>query len=774
MPQDFNQWLTQQNIQPGEPLDTGAGKRPYTDFDSFMAAQQPEADKLEPATQAQVPKMGAPQEAPVEPTQAPVQNGQVSDLEQPYSPQPQVETTSAGPSQFSGGILGGIGSAGEAIKPDTQEAVQNYIRDEGLPTAAGLAGGLLAASTAPVSVPTLILATAAGAGLGGFAGEYGEQKLKQVGLIEKPVDEMDIKTEQDIMEQAIWRGGEEALWSLVPDAVIVGSKGLFRKMFKPGTEDVVKLALEEVVKKEAAKKGEEAILTVSDVSDIAAFDMMDALAANSMAKNVLTEARAKQREQVLSAAQRFLGEQKGPAAQYATNLTDEMISQYVGANFEIMNNHATAALVRRALTNAQELKKNVARAKYNAIGDLMEPDMANQLMVKEATGRLDRKGNPVYRIKNLSNFDASFPVDLRSTRKVAEDQMEIGSRLMGEEAKGTAGLLTPELKELIGMADMTDFKAASTKLSQMKNESASLMGVENAANRKRLLDDAIRQLDNALNDSLAKASEAGIRGPNGETLEELKAAADAVWKEQSDDFGNKFIKEILKHTDPKDGNPAELSRLFLKDDTHALKIVKALGEGEPELMEAARNAIKGQVANDIFVPFDKARGRYSSPSYEDLEGRKEALMMLFSKEEYNDMVKLADSLARVNGEDRANILSFAQQARESGQAIQILQDVAQGNNPLPNMQKFFATLGMAFGGGHLMTNKAFIATMKNASDEGLPPYLQRQYMSRVAHQLINYYNSQDASMTAEQRARWEDQLEAEKDYRTFLQQNKKE
>lgn len=776
MSQDFNQWLSQQNKPAGEPLDTGAGKQPYTDFNDFMSSQQPEANTLQPETQEAIQQRpAAPQPTPAEPqpTQAaPVQNGQVSDMGESFKPQPQVETTSAGPSQFAGGILGGIGSAGEAISEESQESVQNYIRDEGLPTAAGIAGGLLAASTAPVSVPLLIMTTAAGAGMGAAVGEYTEQKLKQADIIPKPIDESHIRTEQDILEQSLWRGGEEAMWSVVPDVVMVGSKGLFRKLFKPGTENEVKLALQNVVEKEATKRGEEAILTVSDVSDIAAFEMMDALASNSMAKNVLTEARGKQREQVLGAAQRFLAEQKAPAAEFGMNTTDEMIRSYVGASFDTMNNHATAALVRRALTNSQELKKNVARAKYNAIGDIMEPKLIDQMTVREATGRVDRKGNPVYRLRNLTNLEADFPVDLRSTRKIAEEQMELGQRLTAEDSTGVAGMLTPELKELIGMADHTDFKAASTKLSQMKNESASLVGVENAANRKRLLDDAIKQLDVALNDSLTRASQAGLRGPNGESLEELKAAADAVWKEQSDDFGNKFIKEILKKTDPKDGNPGELSRLFLKDDAHALKITKALSEGEPELMEAARHAIKGQVANDIFVPFNKARGRYSSPSYEDLEGREKALKMLFSNEEYDDMVQLADSLSRVNGEDRANVLSFAQQARESGQAIQILQDVVQGQDPLPNMRKFFATLGMAFGGGHLMTSKAFTATMRNAADDTLPPYLQRQYMSRVSHQLINYYMSQDADMTEDQRTRWESQVDAEKDYKVFLNQNK--
>ena len=520
------------------------------------------------------------------------------------------------------------------------------------------------------------------------------------------------------------------------------------------------------------KKAMDENVMTNDVMDSAFLEMADAVASNSLGGNLVKSQKATQKEMVEGAAHKFLAQQKHEAAEFGMTTTESDIANYVGANFEVMNAHAVAAITRKGITDAQSLQKNLARVKYDAIGDIMEPDMLKNQVVREPTGRMDSKGNPVYRLRKVNDIPAEFPVDLTGVRRVAEDELAVAARLVkdGAESNEAFKQLTPEMKELIGFADKTDFKTAAKKLSDMKAESRDLVGVEKAAVRKRSLDMAIDQLDAALNDAMQRATDAGVVAPNGQTLKELKTEADAIWKEQADDFGNKFIKQILDHTDAKNGSPEELARLFLKDETHALKIMKALDQGQGQATtEAARQAIKGSVAESIFMPFDAVRGTYRSPSFEDLEGRKDALMKLFSKEEYDDMVDIANSLARVNGEHRANVLAFAQQAKESGKTIQIVQDIMAGQNPLPNFQDLATTLLTAMGGAKMLTSPRAMKAFKWADDPTIPPYLRRQSVSRAAHMIYNYHQTLQDTMTDEERKRWEERIKEEQEYRRALQ-----
>ena len=745
----FNDFLEKQKgIEPGQPLDTGAGTQPRTTFKEFLA-QQSDQPTVEPETIKAVTK------------EQPSQKPTVSDID---TPKPTDR------------FLQGAGAGGQLETPDRalsetpeelsaglETSISNFARDEGLPTvigtaAAATAGTLMLGATAPVSVPLMLLGTALGGAVGGFAGEVVEQELKMADVIGKPASEADIQTQGDILKQAGWRGLEEGVFSLVPDVLYHGTKVAAQGIFKFGaqSENILKVSLENTIRKEAAKRGDAPIRTLTDVTDVAAFEMMDALASNSLMKSRLVHQKAAQTEQVLGAAERFIGEQKIEAAEFGLGALDKDIRSYVGAAYENMNAHGVAAITRKALTDAQEVQKSLARAKYSELGDVMEPQIANAPASLVDTGKLDPRGKPIYSIKQ-PHINPSFPVDLKGPRAVAEKQMDLAMGLVEEDAQGKAfGMLTPEMKELLSFKDVTDFKSASAKLAMMKGESRSLVGVENAANRKRLLDDAITALDDSLNTSLKAADEAGVRGADGMLPSQMKAEGDAIWKEQSEDFGNRFIKEILTQTDRVNGAPEELAKLFLKDDTHALKIIKALDQGgDLESMDAARSAIKGSVADGIFAPFNPSRGKFSAPAHADLEGRESALKMLFSGQEYDDMVDIANSLSRVHGEDRANILSFAQQARESGAALQLMQDMTTLKDPITNFQKFYSTMLTAFGAGRILTTPGLIKTFKNASDTTLPPYLQRQYMTRFTHTYMNFLMSQEASMSPEQREQWQ-------------------
>ncbi len=778
---DFDDWMNQSNIQQGQPLDTGAGKRPYTDFDDFMGSQQTAPTELTTDTQQAVQQQ--------QPTAPSPQNGQVSDLT-PQAPQEEPGLIQQGINtavDFGSQALDVI----EEINPLTQiggaiggmlgdkEDVKDFVRDEGLPTALGTAAtvgaaGVLLGVTAPVSVPLAILGTAAAAFGGAAIGEFAEQQLKSSGLIDKPETEAHIKTTQDMLEQAAWRGGEEALFSAIPDVVMFGSKAAMRKIFAPGTEDIKKQAMSVVINKELEKRATQPdhVFSVSDVVDFAAFDMMDAIAGNSLMKGRLKETRAAQEEIVKEAVTGNAEVASLGAKAFAADTTDEAIKDYVGANFETMNAHAVGAIVRKSLRDAQSFKKNLARAKYNVIGDSMEPGLVNQKQKLTDTGRVDKKGNTVFAIQTVAPVETSFPVNLVETRKIAEDQATLASNLTKDDGGPAKSLLSPEMQELISFGDTTDYKSAAAKLAQLKGESRGMATNPEMANRKRLVDDAVHKLESALGDSLDTATAAGVRGPNGEDLSQLKMEADEIWKKQSDDFGNKFIQQVLKQTDSRNGNPGELARLFLQDTTHAIKISEALEQGmkeAPEQMEAAKSAIKGHVMEKIFMPFDTTRGKYASPSYADLEGNKEALGKMFDKDELQGMEDLANALSFVNKEDRANVLSFAQQARESGQAQQVLQNPS---DFLPNVQKLFGTLFVAFGGSRVMTNPSVIKKVSEAVNPDVPLYIQKQYQAQLFHTLGNFFATEGQAMTPEQRERWDGDAANQKDYSSFLNQTK--
>lgn len=764
---DFSQFTAAQKAGEEAEKALGEGKRPRLDFAQFA---QEQAKPIQDETVEAAQDIGT--------------NQTVSDMspEAPQQTAPNPRFAGIEPMQASGPLTPQTGRETAGLEEtqrltEATEAVGGFARDEGLPTALGTAaaygaGILMAGASAPVSVPMLILGTAAAAGAGGFAGELTEQEMKARGILPKPIGESNIRTFEDRLEQSAWRGVEEGAFSLIPDVVMTGSKAALRRVFPAGTDDVVKQNLQDVVRKETLKRGQEEVLTVTDVADVAMFEMMDAVASNSLTRGALTKTKETQKDIVMGAAKRLVEEQQAPASLAGLTSVDDDIANYVGANFETMNAHAVAALVRKGVTEAQTLQKNIARAKYKHIGELMEPQLEKQVQRRVSTGILDSQGNPTYRVENVTKIEPAFPVNLVATRQIAETELDQASKLVKEgQMKDAYKQLTPEMKELLSFGDSTDFATASTKLSAMKSESRNLVGVENAANRKRLLDNAITQLNDALEASLKTAEDTGIVGPNGVPLSELKAEADAVWKEQADSFGNKFMKQIIDNTDPKNGSPEELARLFMKDTTHALKIVKALElGGDGANVANARQAIKGSIAEAIFMPFDKSRGRYTSPAYADLEGRKEALLKLYSQDEYDDMISIANSLARVNGENRANVLAFAQQATESGQAINILQDMAQAKDPIPNVTQLGATLVTALGAGKVLTSPTLIRAMAHASDETVPPYLRRQHLSRVAHQLINWYSSQEESMTEEQLERWEARLADNVEYHKALRE----
>ena len=225
----YADWKAQQTAGQAA-QDSGGAKRPYLNYNDWKAEQaKPVADETIEAVQPRQNQTVSDSDTQPAPAQAP--NPKFAGIE------PMQATTPQG-----GRDEGSIESTEELA--DFGQGMADFGRDELLPSVGGAVGAMAAGAaltaSAPVSIPMLILGTAAGAWVGGSAGEFAEQQLKAADVFDKPTMEANIRTQQDILEHSFWRGGEEALWSLVPDAVMAGSKYALNKIGGSATVDEVK------------------------------------------------------------------------------------------------------------------------------------------------------------------------------------------------------------------------------------------------------------------------------------------------------------------------------------------------------------------------------------------------------------------------------------------------------------------------------------------------------------------------------------------------------
>lgn len=655
----------------------------------------------------------------------------------------------------------------KTLSPEAITAGQEFIREEGLPVVGGLVGTMLAAPTGGTSLWLSMGLTAGGAGVGAGLGEGLEQTMKMEGLMDPAATETRPKDAWDVLERSAWRGGEEAAWSLVPDMLIRGTSQGFKNLLKYGatpavdvtgkTLDMGRQSLQEVMQNYAEREGidVEKLLLTSDVVESGLFNAAENVAANSYISGRVPEVRAAQAEAIKGEISEAVEQFMGPAQGYVSSTTDSAIARFIEPNMEGMNDFAVAGLVNVGFKKAQDAQKAVARSMYKTVGGLMEITEMKTVYKEVELPILGADGRPLTTMQVVQQESPSFPVFLDEVRAIGEERMDVLSR--------TGAKIDAQTASLLNFPAESDFAAVGERLIDMKADSRSLgkSTAEGAAKQKLVLDRAIAKIEAAMDDAAQRAEAAGVTTPDGRSVYELKKEADAVWKEQVEDFQNSYVMNIIKKTHPKNGAPEKLGKLFIQNETAARNIMKVLDdakgtlEGEAlEQVTQAENAIKGSIVEEIFMPFDNASGKYVAPDVSVLTNKEKEMRRMFGDEAYTELRKLGAAIEQQSGDNTSNYLGFAQRARESGMFMSTLKSLSQANLG-PLIRDGSATVMFAMGAGKLLTDPRYIRMMRNIHDETLPIGVRTQIAQSLIHRTYEYQQAVEATLTPEERERME-------------------
>lgn len=665
------------------------------------------------------------------------------------------------------------------LSSEGRAAAQEFIREEAMPVVGGTVGTLMAPATGGSSLWLAMGLTAGSAGLGAFAGEAVEQKFKQEGFMQTAQGETRPRDAWDILERAAWRGGEEAAWALVPDMLFRGlptaTKRLLTKGAKPAVDVTGKVvdrgrsSLQNIMRKYADKHGmdESKVLLTSDIVDQGLLNAAENVTANSyITGKTVTEVRGVQAEAIKEEIQSAVGQYMRPAEGYVKENVDGAIARYVDANFESMNDFAVAGLVNIGFKKAQEAQKSVARSMYNTVGELMEPTKMQTVYKEVELPILGADGRPLTTMQAVQQETPAFPVYLDKVRALGEERMDILSR--------TGARIDAQTAELLNFPAESDFKAVSERLVDMKADSRSLgkSTAEGAAKSKLILDKAIKEIELAMDEAAQRAEQAGVVAPDGRSVYELKKEADAVWKEQVEDFQNSYLLNIIKKTHPKNGAPEKLGKLFIQNDTAARNLMKVLDDAkgtlkgdELEQVLQAENAIKGSIVEEIFMPFDSTTGKYVAPDVSPLTSKEGELTRIFGKEAYEELRNLGAAIEQQSGMGTSNFLGFAQRARESGMIMTTLRTLLDDDGPtLRRIAKDGgSTLLFALGAGKLLTNPQLIRQVSMLNNPQVDEAIKVQIFQSLVHRTYEYQQAIEASLTPEDRERMEATMEDRKE-----------
>lgn len=786
----FKDFMASRNVASGtqEPLDMGMGTQPRTTFKQFMEqrATQPQvapetiqAVQAAP-TPAPAPAMEAP-EAPTEPTSLPT------------TETPEEIAAKAQQAMYGGGI-------GEftPVQPGTTrdimyQAGEEWMKTEALPTAAGMGAAVLAMPlTAGMSLPAALLTTAVAAGAGGLTGEAAELKLKQEGILEYGKVEEPVKDSWDILERSAWRGGEEALWTLVPDVIFKGVPRGVRSMLLAGkTDDVAKQEMVTFMKEQADKMDYDGLAyTTADLVDAPLLNGAEAVASNSYfqrtplgPKETIQEVRQFQEKAIQEGITEQVEKYMVPAKEYVETVEDEGIARYVEANMQGMNEFAVAGLVRSAFKSAEKAQKSVAKSMYDAVGQAMDGMFMKRKARLVDSIFLDDAGNPLKTVVYDEVVTPQFPVDLTKVREIGLEQFEQQARLLQEGVKPT---LDGEIASLVKLADSADYASAAAKLSDLRASSRALEkaiatgNITDAAKRKRLVDMSIKELEPAMDAALKAAEDAGIVMPDGKPLTQLKSEADAIWKETTTDFQNKFIRNIINNTDFKNGSADKLGQMFLADTTTAKNIMKIIEDAKATIkdpaglakIENAHNAIKGTIVQNMFMPMETTTGKYLAPNTKEFFAKQAQIERLFGAEDAAALKRLAMVIDQQAKTGMSNYLGFAQRARETGAVMTTVKALLENpvNGAVRGGREMVSTVMFAAGAGRLLTGKRMINHMTNVVDPSIPEFMRRQSAFFLMHQLENFQDSMEATMTPEGRDRFTQKQEGYAEYLQSQQQ----
>ncbi|AHK11877.1 hypothetical protein CHOED_017 [Vibrio phage CHOED] len=806
--QSIDEWLANQGGPSGaskqlstNPLDTGAGKRPYMDIDKWLASNDKEpqisqetlaaTSKAPSGEPSGEPKGTAGKEASVAPSASIMAAGDaieslVPDVQRKQEIAQQARETLASQGvNLSPYVTGGyptqeMGAA--AARPDYaettkegQEAAQQFIKEEALPVVGATVGALLAPVSGGSSILLSSALVAGSAGLGGFTGELIEQTGQYTGVLDPRKSQEAPKDGWDILERAAWRGGEEAAWSLVPDLFVKGATQGLRKLLthsaKPAvtvageTVDMGRQSMVNIMKDYAEKHGvdQEKILLTSDVVESGLFNAAENIASNSYITGKVGKVRAVQEEAL---KEEIVGVVEGyttPALNYLKNTDDTAIANFVGSNMDSMNDFGVAGLVNVGFKKAQDAQKAVARSIYKSVGELMEATKMQTVYKEVELPILGPDGRPLTTMQTVTEETPAFPVSLRGVRELAEERMDILAR--------TGDRLDSNTASFLNMPMSTDYSAAAERLVDMKADSRSLARstAEGSAKQKMLLDQAIAKLEASMDDAMNQATASGITGPDGVPIAELKAQADAIWKEQVEDFQNSYVMNIIKKTHPKNGAPEKLGQLFIQNETAAKNIMKVLDDAKGNLKGAeleqviqAENAIKGSIVEQVFMPFDSTSGKYIAPDVTALTTKEEPLRRIFGDEGYDELRKLGAAIERQSGGATSNYLGFAQRARESGMIMTTMKGMARADFG-PLIRDGGATVLFALGAGKVLTSPKMLRQVNMILDPKVDPAIKTNIAQWLVHRTYEYQQAVEASMTPDERERAEAKLEDSKE-----------
>lgn len=661
--------------------------------------------------------------------------------------------------------------AGESMSPEGRAEAQEFIREEALPVVGATVGTLLAPVSGGSSIPLAMAFTAGTAGLGAAAGEAVEQTAKFAGMMELAKDETAPKDAWDILERSAWRGGEEAAWTLLPDMLIRGTSQGVRRLLTKGAKssetidgdviDMGRKSMQDIMEGYAERKGlkKEEVLLTSDIVESGLFNASENIASNSYISGKVAPVRATQEKALKEEIMDVVTQYKGPAEGYVKGSSDEAIRRFVEPNMDGLNDFGVAGLVNVGFKKAQEAQKAVARSTYKAIGNLMERTKMVSVYKEVELPFLGPDGRPMTTMQTVLQEQPAFPVSLRKVREIAEDRMDILAR--------TGDKLDPYTSEFLNMPYQTDYEAAAERLIDMKADSRSLgrSTAEGAGKQKLNLDRAIKEMEQAMDDAMGQAELSGIVGPDGTSLRDLKAQADSVWSEQVADFQNSYIKNIINKTNPKNGAPEKLGKLFIQNDTAARNIMKVIDDAKAgmtgadlEQLVQTENAIKGSIVEELFIPFDGATGQYIAPDMTTLVAKEDQLKRIFGEESFDELRKLGAAIQQQEGGATSNYLGFAQRARESGMMMSTIKSMSNLNFG-PLLRDGGSTVLFALGAGRLLTSPKMIRQVSMLNNPTVDPAIKTQIAQWLVHRTYEYQQAIEASVTPEERERMEAKLE---------------
>ena len=615
----------------GTPLDTGSNPRPRMTFQEWKAQKQKAPMVADSVTQgvAQAQQPAAQQE--------PGLMDELGAATSNFINKP-IETVAGA----TAGLLAAPVAAAKQLLPgtdgfmDTVRGAQEFgkgdvapfIKEEALPTAGALALTALAPELAiPVAVGRYgaslsVLAKSLYYGATGFAGATSGEMMEQVAKKEGFLDAPDGApgTYGEAAQRAITRGTEEGAWTTAGALLfgmlpVAGRAGF--SMFssaKEGTKNMV----------EFLEKHDGPIL-VSDVMDSLAVNLADSAATNSYSKagQTMRETRQAQRDVVYKEA-------KKPMIELARTATDDAIELYQDGVLHSLPSSVLADHLRTALVDGEKVARSVIGVRYDAI-DKLAGEMGTETITRMGSEIVKdvNTGKPLYdpvfgRVITRPTMEIievpKYTVDTTSAKDVIGKLIEERAGALQEDAAVDFTKFAREQINLFKVNNKVTFKEARSIISDMDKEARRLArqdGDEFAATKRKFLLDSMAEFRGAMEVTGKRMADDG-HTIGGKTIDTYLQETNGMWKEVSEDFGNKYIQSYIKKADKIEGAADSLAVAFLQNRESAGALMKALETAEKSAAAPEMRLYTLGKAEDVIAAMPKARAAISFKVYENL------------------------------------------------------------------------------------------------------------------------------------------------------------